>query len=241
MIKWPRTDLGILEVLFRAGHNSTFLLLSSSFVILMQRAPIFLSALIPLLDPWQISVLVVRARVFKLTWPQVTLQTYWAQSYFPHSLILTLKMETFLSARAWCLTSFWRTLYWRQRSVLAPSIPTTPLSHPTHKLRKQKPGHWSREKVLSATSFITQLPAHLPADIIGLAGVLQVQAVGFLPLLVGAHGHDGLPPPLGAGDVPAGTEELCLAGTLSKNCRRALWHLRRLQTSLDMLVVHGVM
>ena len=52
-----------------------------------------------------------------------------------------------------------------------------------------------------------QLLAHLPADVIGLAGVLQVQAVGFLPLLVGAHGHDGLPPPLRAGDVPAGTEE----------------------------------
>ena len=49
MIKWPRTDLGLLEVLlFRAGHSSTLLLLSTSFVILMQRAPIFPPALIPL-------------------------------------------------------------------------------------------------------------------------------------------------------------------------------------------------
>ena len=49
MIKWPRTDLSLLEVLlFRAGHSSTLLLLSSSFVILMQRAPIFPPALIPL-------------------------------------------------------------------------------------------------------------------------------------------------------------------------------------------------
>lgn len=46
-----------------------------------------------------------------------------------------------------------------------------------------------------------------PADVICLAGVLQVQAVGLLPLLVGAHGHDGLPPPLRARDVPAGAEE----------------------------------
>lgn len=50
-------------------------------------------------------------------------------------------------------------------------------------------------------------PARLPADVICLAGVLQIQTVGLLPLLVGAHGHDGLPPPLGAGDVPAGAEE----------------------------------
>lgn len=45
------------------------------------------------------------------------------------------------------------------------------------------------------------------ADVIRLAGVLQIQAVGLLPLLVGAHGHNGLPPPLGARDVPAGAEE----------------------------------
>lgn len=80
--------------------------------------------------------------------------------------------------------------------------------HPNH---SPLPPHAETEKTesgpLSATSFITQLPAHLPADVIGLAGLLQAQAVGFLPLLVGAHGHDGLPPPLGAGDVSAGAEE----------------------------------
>lgn len=38
-----------------------------------------------------------------------------------------------------------------------------------------------------------------------------MQTVGLLPLLVGAHGHDGLPPPLGAGDVPAGAEEHAVA------------------------------
>jgi hypothetical protein len=51
------------------------------------------------------------------------------------------------------------------------------------------------------------LPAHLPADVIRFAGVLQIQAVGLLPLFIGAHRHNGLSPPLGAGDVPAGTEE----------------------------------
>lgn len=55
----------------------------------------------------------------------------------------------------------------------------------------------------------TLLPATsaLPADVIRLAGVLQIQAVGLLPLLVGAHRHNGLPSPLSAGDVSAGAEE----------------------------------
>lgn len=61
-------------------------------------------------------------------------------------------------------------------------------------------------KFLPASSLVTGLPC-LPADVICLARVLQTQAVGLLPLLVGAHGHDGLPPPFGAGDVPAGAEE----------------------------------
>lgn len=47
----------------------------------------------------------------------------------------------------------------------------------------------------------------LPADVICLAGVLQIQTVGLLPLLIRAHGHDGLPTPLCAGDVPAGAEQ----------------------------------
>lgn len=51
------------------------------------------------------------------------------------------------------------------------------------------------------------LMAHSPADIIGLAGVLQTQAVGPLSFFIGAHGDDSLSPPLGAGDVPAGAEE----------------------------------
>lgn len=49
------------------------------------------------------------------------------------------------------------------------------------------------------------------ADVIRLAGVLQVQTVGLLLLLIGAHRHDGLPPPLGAGNVPAGAEEHAVA------------------------------
>lgn len=55
------------------------------------------------------------------------------------------------------------------------------------------------------------MPAHSPADVVRLAGVLQVQAVGLLPLLVGAHRHDGLPPALGAGDIPTGAEEHAIA------------------------------
>lgn len=51
------------------------------------------------------------------------------------------------------------------------------------------------------------LAAHSPADVVCLAGVLQIQAVGLVPLFVGAHRDDGLPPPLRAGNVPAGTEE----------------------------------
>lgn len=43
----------------------------------------------------------------------------------------------------------------------------------------------------------------LPADVIGLAGVLEIQAVGFLSLLIGTHGHDGLTPALGAGNISA--------------------------------------
>lgn len=51
------------------------------------------------------------------------------------------------------------------------------------------------------------MAAHSPADVVCLAGVLQIQAVGLVPFFVGAHGDDGLSPPLSAGNVPAGTEE----------------------------------
>lgn len=52
---------------------------------------------------------------------------------------------------------------------------------------------------------------HSPADVICLAGVLQVQAVGLVSFLIGAHGHDSLSPPLSAGDVSAGAEEHSIA------------------------------
>lgn len=42
-----------------------------------------------------------------------------------------------------------------------------------------------------------------PADVVGLAGSLQLQAVGFLLFLVRADGDDGLPPALGAGRLVA--------------------------------------
>lgn len=52
---------------------------------------------------------------------------------------------------------------------------------------------------------------HLPADVIGLARVLQIQAVRLLTLFIGAHRHNGLSPPLGAGNIPAGAEEHSIA------------------------------
>lgn len=42
-----------------------------------------------------------------------------------------------------------------------------------------------------------------PADVVGLAGGLQLQAAGLQLLLVGADGHDGLAAPLGAGGLVA--------------------------------------
>lgn len=65
----------------------------------------------------------------------------------------------------------------------------------------------------AATRFSLHLIHHpaaggrLPADVICLAGVLQIQTVGLLPLLVGAHRYDGLPSPLSAGNVPAGAKQ----------------------------------
>lgn len=47
----------------------------------------------------------------------------------------------------------------------------------------------------------------LPAQVVGAAHVAQIQAVGFLLVLVGAEGDDGLPPALGARLVLAGAEE----------------------------------
>lgn len=58
-------------------------------------------------------------------------------------------------------------------------------------------------------------------------------------------GHDGLPPPLGAGDVSAGTEEhpiAVLGRDLVKELPEGLVALAPgCRRSLDMLVVHGVM
>lgn len=64
------------------------------------------------------------------------------------------------------------------------------------------------QKVLPGTSLITPLPhAILPADVILLAGLLQIQAVWFLPVLIGAHRNNGLAPPLSTGYVSTGAEE----------------------------------
>ena len=38
--------------------------------------------------------------------------------------------------------------------------------------------------------------ACVPADVVGPAGVPQGHTVGFVPVLVGADGDDGLAPPL---------------------------------------------
>ena len=50
-------------------------------------------------------------------------------------------------------------------------------------------------------------PMLLPAQVVGPAQAAQVQAVGLLPVLVGAAGQDGLPAALGARLVLAGAEE----------------------------------
>lgn len=84
----------------------------------------------------------------------------------------------------------------------------TPLPHPPAEIQKIEA--WPLKQHKGSLHHLLNHQAagtHLPADVIRLAGVLQIQAVGLLPLLVGAHRHDGLPSPLGAGDVPAGAEE----------------------------------
>lgn len=88
---------------------------------------------------------------------------------------------------------------------------TLPRSLPWEQHRKLKLGSWRGHQRPLCPSVMTQPLGLLPTDVIRLAGILQIQAVGLLPLLVGAHGHDGLPPPLCAGDVPAGAEQHSIA------------------------------
>lgn len=57
----------------------------------------------------------------------------------------------------------------------------------------------------------SQRPAHSPADVVCLAGVLQIQAVGLVSFFIGAHRNDRLSAPLSAGNVPAGAEEHSVA------------------------------
>lgn len=44
----------------------------------------------------------------------------------------------------------------------------------------------------------------VPADVVGLAGGLQGETVGLLPVLIGADWYNGLAPALGAGRLIAG-------------------------------------